>query len=101
VIAPVAHRLAVLRVLVGGFAVCYLVARFAHFWSVMDLEPRRWEPVGVIGWLDTAPDATLTRLLLVGTIGLGIAFVAGWRYRVIGPAFALALMVVLTLSISL
>jgi hypothetical protein len=94
--APVAHRLATLRVLVGGFTVVYLVLRLPHFWAILDLEARRWEPVGVLGIVDEPPSATATRALLVLTIALGAAFVLGWRYRAVAPAFAVALLLLLT-----
>lgn len=90
-----AQRPAMLRILVGGFALGYLVVRAPHFWQVAAIDPRRWEPVGVLGRLDDPLPADAVRMLLLAAIGAGIAFVAGWRYRVSGPAF-LALLLVLT-----
>lgn len=83
-----ATRVATLRILVGGYAVGYLLVRAPHFWDVFGLERRRWEPVGVLGWTDTPISAGAARALLVATILLGFAFVAGARFRVVAPAFA-------------
>ena len=91
-----AERLATLRVLVGGFAVGYLVVRLPHFWSIMDLDARRWDPVGLYAGLDAPLPAALSRAFLVLAIVTGLAFVAGWRYRVLGPCFAVLLLVVMT-----
>ena len=37
-----AERPAALRLLVGGFAVAYLVVRAPHFWQIAAVEPRPW-----------------------------------------------------------
>lgn len=90
------ERPATLRILVGGFAVTYLVIRFAHFWQMAGLERHRFEPVGVLGALTSPLPAPLGRGLLVATITFGIAFAAGWRYRVTAPAFAALLLLATT-----
>ncbi|GIU90497.1 MAG: hypothetical protein KatS3mg010_1596 [Acidimicrobiia bacterium] len=83
-----ATRVATLRILVGGYAVAYLLVRAPHFWEVFGLEERRWEPVGVLGWMDAPVPAGAARALLVATILLGVGFVTGARFRVVAPAFA-------------
>ena len=92
-----ATRVATLRVLVGGYAVAYLVIRAPHFWRSFALEPRRWEPVGIVGWLDEPVPSALARIALVASIALGVAFVAGLRYRVTAPAFAALFLLVTSL----
>ena len=91
-----ATRPAALRILVGGFAVVYLVAMAPEFWRTFALESRRWEPVGPLAWLGEPPPATVTRALLLAAIATGAAFTAGWRYRATAPAFALLLLAVTT-----
>ena len=91
-----ATRPAALRILVGGFALGYLLIRAQHFWSVFDLEARRWEPVGIIGWVDEPISSGLLRGALLLSIATGVAFVAGWKYRYVAPAFAFLLLFVTT-----
>lgn len=87
--APAA-RLGALRVLVGGFAMIYIIARLPHFMSYGGFSPAQYDPVGVV-WLlcDTPlPNWSVTALTLV-TAALALPFFLGWRMRVIGPLFAL------------
>jgi hypothetical protein len=95
-IAP-AERPAALRILVGGFALGYLLTRAPHFWQVAGLERRRFEPVGLLGWLDDPLPAAAVRALLVAVIITGLAFVAGWRHRGTGPLFFVLLLLLTTL----
>ena len=91
-----AERPAALRLLVGGFAVVYLVVRAPHFWQIAAVEPRRWDPVGTFGWIDDPIPVSVSRSILVAAIIVGAGFVAGWRYRVSGPLFAVLLLFALT-----
>lgn len=85
-----ARRLAMLRILVGGYAVAYLVVRFAHLVSVTGMSAKQWKPVGPVIVLPGPLPAAAVVALVVLTLVLGLAFTAGWRFRVIGPAFAVA-----------
>lgn len=97
VMAPApAVRLAAFRILVGGFAVGYVVARLPYLLDVTHLDPTHWDPPGVLAPLDGPPAVALARGLIAATVALGLAFVAGWRFRVTGPAFAVALLATLT-----
>lgn len=89
-------RLAILRVLVGGFAVVHLVVRAPHVRQVARFDPARFDPVGPLGFLDAPLSPILFDVLLAAAIGTGIAFVAGHRLRVIGPIFAVLLLIVST-----
>ena len=88
------HRLAILRVLVGGFAVLHLIVRVPHLRQVARFEVVRFDPVGPLGFLDGPLSPIVVDLLLVAAIATGAAFVAGWRMRAVGPAFAVLLLVV-------
>ena len=91
-----ATRLAAFRILGGGFAVAYLLIRLPYWLDVIDLDDGRWHPLGLLAPLDGPPGRVVARGLLALTIAAGVAFVAGWRYRVTGPAFALLLLATLT-----
>ncbi|MCA9706834.1 MAG: HTTM domain-containing protein [Myxococcales bacterium] len=85
-----ARRLAMLRLLVGGYAVAYLLVRFFHLISVTQMSAKQWKPVGPVVLLDAPlPPGTVVPMV-VTTLVLGLAFVAGWRFRLTGPAFAAA-----------
>jgi hypothetical protein len=91
-----AERPAVLRVLTGGFAVVWMLARLPELLRLADRSPVGFDPVGVLGGLD-APVAPVAVRALVGvTFALGIAYTLGWRFRATGPLFALALLLLTT-----
>jgi len=92
-----AERLAALRLLVGAFAWIYLVTRLPHLASFGHLDPAGFRPIGVVDLLTDAPlsDPLALALVLAAAL-LGAAFVAGWRFVVSGPLFALLLLWVTT-----
>jgi hypothetical protein len=92
----VATRLAALRVLVGLFGTVFLVVRADYLFDVARLPAARFAPVGVLGGLDEPLPVWLVRLVVAGTIALAVAFTVGWRHRVTGPAYAVALLAVTT-----
>jgi Vitamin K-dependent gamma-carboxylase len=97
VIVPApAIRLAAFRILVGAFAVGYLIVRLPYFLDVTRLEPARWDPPGPLAWMSGPLDPSLAQAVLGLTILVGLAATLGWRYRVTGPAFAVLLLGVLT-----
>lgn len=91
-----ADRLAILRMIVGGFALGYLVVMWPNLTSVASFSDQRFEPTGVVSVLNAPLPTDIARLLVVAAIFAGVTFVAGWRYRISGPAFALLLFWVLT-----
>ncbi len=86
-----ARRLALLRIAVGGFAVIYLVAARTSL-VVTGFADWQFEPVGVVATFDTPLSPAAVRGLYLAAIGAGVAFTAGWRFRVTGPAFAVLLL---------
>lgn len=92
-IAP-AERLAGLRILIGGFAALYLAARLPNLIGLGELSGFR--PVGVTALLAAPLPPALVIAQALLALALGVAFTLGWRFRVTGPAFALALLWVLT-----
>ena len=95
-----ATRLAALRLLTGVYAVAYLVIRTPGLLKVADLPPERFHPVGPLFWMPGPLAPGVARVALAATVALGVAFVAGWRWRVTGPAFALAFLAVTTYRLS-
>ena len=91
-----AERLAVLRILAGTFAVAYLLVRLPAFLALADAPTRSFHPVGLLSPLGGPWSATSVRVLVVVTIALGLAFTTGVWFRVSGPAFALALLLLCT-----
>ena len=91
-IAAPASRLAALRLLLGGYALVYLVVRFPHVVGVASFSPRQFAPVGPVALLDAPMPWALVVTIAAAGVTSGIAFVAGWRYRVSGPLFALLLL---------
>lgn len=90
------QRLAVLRLLVGGFATVYLAVRLPVFLSVADADPGRFRPVGLLAPLEDPLPGGLLRGLAVLALVLGAAFTAGVWFRLSGPLFALVLLVLTT-----
>ncbi|HMQ26127.1 MAG TPA: hypothetical protein PKA98_09070 [Acidimicrobiales bacterium] len=86
------ERLAAVRILTGGFAVAYLAVRAPVILAVRDRAPGTFSPVGVLRWLDQPlPDAAVVALL-AAAIGAGVAFTVGAGFRVSGPLFAVAVL---------
>ena len=91
-----AERLATLRVLIGAFAVVYLIVRVEVMVNFSRLDPARFEPIGVTRVLDSPLPAALVWALWAACVALGAAFTLGVRARATGPAFALLLLWVTT-----
>lgn len=87
-------RLAALRILIGGFSTIYLAARLPNLLGLADLGGFR--PTGLAALLSGPLPAELVTAQALVAVGLGVAFTLGLAYRVTGPAFALALLWVLT-----
>ena len=92
-----AERLSALRMLVGAFAVVYLLARVVNLTGFGSFNPAGFRPIGVITALGTTPlSGSVVILQYVACVLSGIAFLTGWRYRIFGPLFAALLLWVLT-----
>lgn len=87
-----AVRLAALRLVLGAAALVYVIARAGDFTAAARFSGRQFAPVGPIALLSEPLPAAIVIALVVVAIGLGIAFVLGWRFRATGPTFAAALL---------
>lgn len=98
--AAPARRLAALRVLVGAYTVVFLLARTASFWQMADLPAWQTEGVGVLWFLDSPWPPSLVHTIHLLTLALGALFTLGFGFRVTGPLFALAFLVLSTYRVS-
>lgn len=96
--AAPATRLASLRILVGLYGTLYLCIRLPHLWSYGLDDLDRFLPVGIVAWSDTPMLPALYQGVVLLTVALSFAFLMGWRFRVLAPAYALGLLFVLTHS---
>lgn len=94
------ERLALLRIVIGGYALLFLIVRSTHLWNSAGYPRSRWESVGVLSFLSEAPNPTVFRFLLLLSIPTGLAFVCGWRYRFFGPVFAALFLLITTFRFS-
>lgn len=95
-----AERLAALRVLFGLYGVVWASVRLPAHVSHVDQPAARWEPVGLLApFTDPLPSFVIVGLALVTPL-VGLAYMAGWRFAVSGPVFALALLALATLDSS-
>lgn len=87
-----ARRLAVLRVLVGGFALADWLGRLPALLSGARFHAEEFAPVGVVALLsEPLPTSAVWCSALVCGV-LGVCFTLGYRYRVSAPCFALSLL---------
>lgn len=92
-----AERLAAVRLLVGGFALCYLLGRLLHLLSYARFDRAQFQPVGVLALvLDRPLLPVAVYIVTLATAACAVPFVLGWRYRVTGPLFAGLLLWTLT-----
>ena len=85
------ERLAMLRMLIGTFALVYLLVRLPIF---LQLGDRRtgFDGVGVAVLLGGPVSGRVVDGTTAVTVLAGIGFVLGWRFRITGPLFALGLL---------
>ncbi len=97
--APAA-RLATLRILVGVYATAWACVRLPAHLAHADQVAARWRPVGVLAPLEAPPADLVVVLVAVAAPLVGLLFVAGWRYRAVGPLFAVTVLLLATLDSS-
>ncbi len=90
------ERLAAFRVALGVFALSYLVLRVPVLLQLRDRTAGGFAGVGVLAWLDEPIDDGLFTALVVVAIVAGVGFTVGAWFRVAGPIFALATLVLTT-----
>lgn len=88
------HRLAVLRLLVGAFALYYLCDYYDMLVRVGRFDPWLYRPVGVACFFATPLRPLVFEKILVLTIAANIAFLLGAGFRFSGPLFSALLLFV-------
>ncbi len=91
-----AVRLAMFRIMIGVFSAGYLAARLPTLLDMGDESRVAWDPVGVLWWLADPLSQWTVRCAVLTSIILAITFAAGVAFRVVGPAFAVALLLLTT-----
>jgi hypothetical protein len=87
-----AERLAALRILIGGYALVYVLGRLPELIGVARYGAAQFRPIGVVRVLDTPlPPAAVIAIALVTCVLLA-AFVLGIAYRALAPLAAAALL---------
>jgi len=89
-IAP-ARRLAAVRLLVGTFATIYLLAR-APAWVAPVATGAPFRPVGPVHLLTAPAPAWVAWAVLAVAIPSALAFLVGFRFRIVAPIFAASLL---------
>lgn len=88
-----AERLAFVRIVVGLYTLNYLVGRIPHWLSYAHFDPRQYQPVGLLGWLQPKPFMpAIVYVMVFATVACCVPFVLGWRHRVSGPLFGFLLL---------
>ncbi|MDX2041359.1 MAG: M48 family metalloprotease [Acidobacteriota bacterium] len=87
-----AERLAVLRILIGAFALYYVGVRYDMFVKIAETESSLFAPVGVAAFLNAPIGVGLFQAILIATLAANVAFILGWWHRFTGPLFAGLLM---------
>jgi Vitamin K-dependent gamma-carboxylase len=87
-VAP-AERLGAMRILVGLFAVVYLSIRTGAMVSIPD--QAKFSPAGLAKLVTAPVPGAVMVVCFVLTIVSGLCFIAGYRFRLSGPLFAVLL----------
>jgi len=95
-----AVRLAVLRVLVAGYALVYLLVRLPHLLVVARFDDPRFAPIGPLAWLPGPVTPGVAQAVIAIAVTSAGAAVLGWRWRVTGPVLAVSFLAVTTYASS-
>jgi hypothetical protein len=82
------ERLAMLRILTGLFTLVYLVARLPVFVQLTERDSG-FEGVGLARLLGGPVADPVVLVTIAATLASGVAYTLGWRFRSLGPVFAL------------
>lgn len=93
--APV-ERLAAVRIIVGLFALLWVLIRLREGYAVAQLPVENFRPTGVVRLLDAPLAPGIALGISIATAALMVAFVVGFKFRVLAPIAAVALLWTLT-----
>ncbi|HUS31858.1 MAG TPA: hypothetical protein VMZ53_25330 [Kofleriaceae bacterium] len=89
-------RLRALRILIGGYALVYLVARMPEIYKVAHYGREHFAQVGVTRLLDAPLAPALVLAIAIATCALLACLVANVQYRITAPLAALGLLWTIT-----
>ncbi|MDX2053567.1 MAG: HTTM domain-containing protein [Polyangiaceae bacterium] len=87
-----ALRLGYLRLLAGVYSLVYLLIWSPNFLVVSSYPKERFAPVGPVVILSLPLPPLACAVAFALTVILGAAFCLGWRFRWLGPAYAVSLL---------
>ena len=90
------ERLAILRIATGGFSLWYILTRLDMFQRMAGSGKSNFDPVGVLAWMERPISPDTFEVVSYILIGLNILYILGWKFKYIGPTFALLLLLFLT-----
>src|SRR5262249_28138940 len=82
------QRLAALRILIGGYALVYMIVRLPELVAVARLPEAQFEPVGVVRMLGGPWPVGVVIAVAITTCLALVAFVIGAGYRYVAPVAA-------------
>ena len=87
-----AERLAMLRILIGSYALVYVVARMPELAAIAQLPAAQFAPVGVVRVIAQPLAPVVVLAIAIATVAALVSFVAGFRYRILAPLAAAGLL---------
>ncbi len=87
-----ATRLAILRIITGLFSLWYLLSSYNMLMKLAETDTSMYEPVGLMYFFPEPFSKQVFFILLLTTIALNIMYILGWKFRIVGPLFAVVLL---------
>ena len=87
-----ASRLAILRILVGSYALYYVGTRYEMLVKIAESSVSLFKPVGVVSLFEKPIPPTAFQALVIITLVANMGFIIGWKHRYVGPLFAALLL---------
>lgn len=92
-----ARRLRLVTAATFGYAVAWLVIRAPYVWDVSSLPARRFEPVGVLAWMDAPPNRGVVAVMWTIALVASALATANVHPRVMLPAGSIGVLLIITL----
>ena len=90
------ERLAAVRIGIGFYILWYLIPRREMFQNVFRTDPKLFDPVGLVWWLEGPLPPVFLDVLFGITILAALFVMAGFRTRVASPVLGLSLLLLLS-----
>lgn len=94
------RRVRLTRSLVFGYATAWLVLRGPYIADVAHLPARRFEPIGVLGWLSAPPSGWIVAIVWLVTLAACVSAAANRRVRATAPIGAVGMLTLATYTSS-